>query len=231
MVLEGVHALKHALRFEAAVSLAVSPDPAAAVSLLDALAPDVAPAARQRIQPVDDDTWRTLAPRGVPSPCLALAARPRVDVDEVLARPGPDPVVFLEAPTHAGNIGAAVRVAAAAGAAGVITTGRTDPWSAAAVRGAAGLQLAVATVHSDHLPATERPLVAIDPDGEALVDGLVPDRAVLAFGTERHGLSGNLAARADLRVRIPMRAGVSSLNLATAVAVVLYARRSAAPPE
>ncbi len=45
---------------------------------------------------------------------------------------------------------------------------------------------------------------------------------VLAFGTERGGLSPALLARADRRVRIPMRPGVSSLNLATAVAVVLY---------
>jgi tRNA G18 (ribose-2'-O)-methylase SpoU len=32
-------------------------------------------------------------------------------------------------------------------------------------------------------------------------------------------------ARADRRVRIPMRPGVSSLNLATAAAVLLYAGR------
>ena len=49
-----------------------------------------------------------------------------------------------------------------------------------------------------------------------------PD-AVLAFGSERHGLGAGLLGRADVRVGIPMRPGVSSLNLATAVAVVLYA--------
>ena len=51
----------------------------------------------------------------------------------------------------------------------------------------------------------------------------LPDDAVLAFGSERHGLGAALLARADARVGIPMRPGVSSLNLATAVAVVLYA--------
>jgi TrmH family RNA methyltransferase len=50
---------------------------------------------------------------------------------------------------------------------------------------------------------------------------------VLAFGTERHGLSGELLDRADGRVAIPMREGVSSLNLATSVAVVLFAQRLA----
>ena len=47
-------------------------------------------------------------------------------------------------------------------------------------------------------------------------------RAILAFGTERDGLSDALLAGAEQRVRLPMRAGVSSLNLATAVAAVLY---------
>ena len=49
--------------------------------------------------------------------------------------------------------------------------------------------------------------------------------AILAFGTERHGLTEELLDRADARLGIPMRAGVSSLNLATAVAAVLFAQR------
>ena len=53
----------------------------------------------------------------------------------------------------------------------------------------------------------------------------MPAGAVLAFGSERQGLSDALLARADLRVAIPMQAGISSLNLATAVAVMLYAWR------
>jgi TrmH family RNA methyltransferase len=55
-------------------------------------------------------------------------------------------------------------------------------------------------------------------------DALDP-RAVLAFGTERDGLSDELLQRADARIRIPMREGVSSLNLATSVAAVLFSRR------
>ena len=46
---------------------------------------------------------------------------------------------------------------------------------------------------------------------------------MLAFGTERDGLSDALLARADLQLALPMRPGVSSLNLATAVSGVLFA--------
>jgi len=58
----------------------------------------------------------------------------------------------------------------------------------------------------------------------------LPSRALLAFGGERCGLGPALLAAATLRIAIPMEPGVSSLNLATAVAVVLFeARRRSLP--
>ena len=52
----------------------------------------------------------------------------------------------------------------------------------------------------------------------------LPIGCIVAFGSERTGLSKNLLSRSDRVVSIPMRQGVSSLNLATAVAVVMYQR-------
>lgn len=222
-VLEGVHALKHALRFGATVTTALTPDRDAAVALLRDLAPDVVDAATALLVEVDAETWEALAPRGLPSPALSLATRPQLDPATVL-RDRPDrPVVLLEDPTHLGNVGAVVRVAAAADAAAVLTTGRSDPWHPSALRGGAGLQLAVPTLQVDALPPTDRPVVVLDPGGVPLAPGVVPAGAVLAFGTERGGLSPALRDRAELAVGIPMRGGVSSLNLATSVAVTLYA--------
>ncbi|HEX6754881.1 MAG TPA: TrmH family RNA methyltransferase, partial [Mycobacteriales bacterium] len=70
------------------------------------------------------------------------------------------------------------------------------------------------------------PLVAFDPAGTDLRRVVPPDGAVLAFGSERHGLSGEIRAAASLIVAIPMCPGVSSYNLATSVAMALYAWRS-----
>ena len=56
-----------------------------------------------------------------------------------------------------------------------------------------------------------------------------PLRAVLAFGTERGGLSDDLLARADATVALPMAPGVSSLNLATAVAALLFVLKLRGP--
>ncbi|MFW6192303.1 MAG: TrmH family RNA methyltransferase, partial [Gemmatimonadota bacterium] len=75
------------------------------------------------------------------------------------------------------------------------------------------------------VPDTDRPLVAVDPGGEPLRPGALPARALLVFGSERRGLAPPTVDRADTSVRIPMREGVSSLNLATSVAVVLYVSR------
>jgi TrmH family RNA methyltransferase len=135
--------------------------------------------------------------------------------------------VLLEDPRHLANLGACVRVAAAADAAAVLTTGANDPWHPDAVRGAAGLHYALPVARITQADLGDRPLVAVDPEGEAFDPWRMPSRAVLAFGGERHGLSDRLLAAADSRVRIPMRAGVSSLNLASAVAAVLFAWRMA----
>ena len=44
------------------------------------------------------------------------------------------------------------------------------------------------------------------------------------FGSEAHGLSTELAALADARVRIPMSGSAESLNIAAAAAICLYQR-------
>lgn len=217
--LEGVHALKHALRFGAEIEAVVTPDLGALRRLLAELAPDV----ELPTTPVEVDAgaWRALAGREMPSPALSVARRRAATSTEVLAAPGR--VVVLEDPRHLGNVGAVIRVAAAAAAGGVLVVGAADPWHPTAVRGAAGLQFALHVAREDALPPTDRPVVALDPGGRELRAGTVGTDAVLLFGTERGGLSDALRARATDRVRIPMREGVSSLNLATAVAVTLYA--------
>jgi len=126
-------------------------------------------------------------------------------------------------------MGACVRVAAAADAAAVVTTGDNDPWHPDALRGAAGLHFALPVIGVPRLPDTDRPLVAIPPEGESLRPADLPAGAILAFGTERHGLSGEVFERAEARISIPMREGVSSLNLATSVAIVLFVMRMRPP--
>lgn len=234
-VLEGFHPLKHALRFGADVVEVVCRDAEKLDGLAARLAPDVAARIHELARAVGDDVFAALAALPPSTGVIALAKRARVDVAAILGDARAAPVVLLEDPRDLGNIGACVRVAAAADAAGVLSTGSHDPWSPDALRGAAGLHFAVPVARLPELGALDagaggRTLLALDPDGEPLVPRALPPRAVLAFGSERHGCSDELLARADARVSIPMRAGVSSLNLATSVAAVLFAWRLAAAP-
>jgi RNA methyltransferase, TrmH family len=236
-VLEGFHALKHALRFGADILDVRAADPAALGRLVQRLAPDLADRVSDLVRAVDPGTFGQLSPNPHPTGVIALARRPATDPRAILDAPGTGLVVLLDRPTHHGNMGAVIRVAAAAGAAAVLTTGPHDPWHPAAIRGGAGLQFALPVGRVEALPETDRPIMALDPEGEPLGAEALPARAVLAFGSERGGVSAGLLERAHRRVAIPMRPGVSSLNLATAVAVTLYcdagpeAGAQATPPD
>lgn len=226
-VLEGFHAVKHALRFGATLQVVVGTDADEIDRLAQVLAPDIRERLRDRLQVVADEVFSQLGPRAARIDVMAIARRPAVDVASLISEPKASPVVLLEDPRNLSNLGACVRVAAAADAAGVLTTGRQDPWHPEAVRAAAGLHFALPVAHVEERRFPGRPLVAVDPGGAAFSPSGLPDRAVLAFGAERYGLSQGLLAAADQRIAIPMRPGVSSLNLATAVAAVLFAWRLA----
>ena len=224
-VLEGFHPLKHAIRFGAQIELVVGIDPEELAELGEKYAPDVAPFLNSETKLVSNDVFRQLAPVPPPTGVIGIARRPAASLTEMLGDQNPAPpapVVLLENPRNMLNIGAAIRVAAAAGAAGLITTGNQDPWHPAALIASAGLHYALPVARAQSLPMSKRPLVVIDPEGETLRPGSIPANAVLAFGAERKGVTQGLIASADRCVSIPMSDGISSLNLATAVAVVLY---------
>ncbi|MEF9905039.1 TrmH family RNA methyltransferase [Streptomyces sp. P9-A2] len=224
VLLDGFHALKHAVRFGAEVEVAVTADRAAALALADELAPDVREALAALLAEVPYETYASLVPRPHPTAVAALAVRPsRAGNLAGLARtPRTAPVVVLDQPRNLGNAGAVIRLAAGFGATGVVTTGTLDPWHPTVVRGGAGLHFATAVerLSVDELPAG--PVFALDPEGEDIRALRLPDDALLAFGSERSGLSPELRARADHLVALPMRPQVSSYNLATSVAMTLY---------
>jgi TrmH family RNA methyltransferase len=219
-VLEGFHSLKHAIRFGAGLEAVVTRDRSALEQLAARLAPDVLAGMRAIAVEVPARLFDQLSPTPPETGVIAIAERPAARALRELRTNAP--VVFLEAPSHSGNIGAVIRVAAGAGATAVITTGANDPWNPGAIRGSAGLHFALPVLHDNDPDLAGRTLLAIDPEGVALERGVIPDNAILAFGSERSGLSRALLDRAAMRFCIPMERGVSSLNLATAVAITLY---------
>jgi len=226
-VLEGLHALKHALRFGADIQAAWTGDRDELFRLAGSLAPDIVERLDDIVEDVTAEVFTALSPRTLETGLIAIARRPSAPLKTALETRCRAPSILLEDPAHLGNVGAVVRVAAAAGASAVFTTGRHDPWDPAALRGSAGLHFALPVIRLETPFDTARPLIAIDPEGDPLRPDDLPIGGLFAFGSERAGLSSSLLERAERRLSLPMRAHVSSLNLATAVSAVLYAWRFA----
>ncbi|MFD6414952.1 TrmH family RNA methyltransferase [Streptomyces sp. NPDC060194] len=250
VLLDGFHAVKHAVRFGAGVPVALAADKPAALALADDLAPDVRAALDALLREVPAEVLRGLVPRVHPTGVAALAVRPSRAANlaalgvagrapDLPGAPGPAgaptaatgtaaraprtaPVVVLDEPRNLGNAGAVIRLAAGFGAAGVVTTGPLDPWHPTVVRGAAGLHFATAVERLDVADLPPGPVFALDAKGEDIRGLTLPDDAVLAFGSERSGLSAALRDRADALVSLPMRPQVSSYNLATSVGMALF---------
>jgi tRNA G18 (ribose-2'-O)-methylase SpoU len=166
----------------------------------------------------------------------ALAAMGRIalpDPQRLLA--GARRVVVLEKVNNHTNIGAVFRCAAALGMDAVLLAPDcADPLYRRSVRVSMGTVFAVPYAKLEPWPAAldsfaahgyRRMALTPAPDAvdlRSLV--LAPEeKAALFLGSEGDGLSPRAMAACDLRVRIPMAAGVDSLNVAAAAAVACYA--------
>jgi TrmH family RNA methyltransferase len=135
----------------------------------------------------------------------------------------------LEEMRDPGNLGAIIRTADAAGAAGIILAGPCcDPYAPDCVRATMGSIFAMPLVRRDtqdfldllrqwpgesvgtHLKASESYRRAYKPP------------ILLVMGSEGKGLSPEAANACSTLVRIPMKGGAESLNVAAAAALMLF---------
>jgi len=220
-VIEGVQAIKHAVRFKAAIKEVLTCDIKFLENLLDELAPDVKTEILSQAKEVSEETFQKLSPQPPRTKAIALADRRIYKLTEL---EDAKPIVFLEDPRDLENIGAVIRVAAAADAAAVCVSGPADIWHPAIIRGGAGLHYAlpVLNITTEEVLALPRPKLALDPTGSEYFATSSASNTIYIFGTERHGISPTLLKKTDGILRLTMKQGVSSLNLATSVAATLY---------
>lgn len=165
----------------------------------------------------------------------AMHRPPPVPLAELLA--GACRVALLEDIVDHTNVGAIFRSAAALGVDAVLVSPRCgDPLYRRSVRVSMGTVfqvpwarlddwqagLAVLRGHGFTLAAMELTADAVDLDELA---ARRPERLALVLGTEGAGMSDGTLAAVDLAVKIPMRAGVDSLNVAAASAVAFWELR------
>ena len=182
-----------------------------------------------RPQLVSRKVLERIADTQTPQHLLAIARRRDVPAASILGREGP--VLFLFGVQDPRNLGAIVRVAEAAGAAGIVAApGSADFYHPRAVRGSAGsvLRIPVSGKVSFEPFAAEAKAAgravcgAVPEGGEDPFLKAVPAASVLVIGGEGPGLPAGAYRYLDRRLTIPMRPPVDSLNAAVAAALLLY---------
>jgi TrmH family RNA methyltransferase len=185
----------------------------------------------ESVRLVSEDVLESVSDTKTPQGLAAVARRPLTGRDVVERAAGVPLVVVMHRANNPSNAGAMLRVAEAAGATAVIVTrGSTDPLSAKALRGSMGsafrLPLWTGATFEEALAwCASRGIRTVSTAAWASaahteLDWTTP-RAVVV-GPEAGGLTDTEARAAEDCVRIPMRAPVESLNVATALAVILY---------
>ncbi len=186
---------------------------------------------------VSGEVLDSLSPREHSQGLLAVAAIPAPSLEALAPQTHPW-VVAIDAPQNPGNIGTVLRTMDAVGArALVLLDGGADPYHPAAVRASMGALFWLPVVptsweafaawaqrHGYHLYGSSA-------HGDtAYTDIGYTKPAALLLGNERHGLSAAQQAACEAIVSLPMEGHGTSLNLAVAAGVLLYAMKAHLTP-
>ena len=178
---------------------------------------------------VDRRKLNDMSPTGAHQGIMAaVAAHDYATVDDMLnaaQEKGEAPLlVICDELSDPHNLGAIIRTAECAGAHGVIIPRRRSVGLTAVVgKASAGALEYMPVARVANLVATIRDLKArgIWVFGTA-ADGDLRGPAAIVIGNEGSGMSRLVAESCDLKVSIPLKGHISSLNASTAAAVLLY---------
>lgn len=171
-----------------------------------------------------DAVFRSIAVTEAPAGIAAEIALP----DMLPALKTSTGCIFLEGIQDAGNVGAILRSAAAFGIRdAVLGQGCADAWSPKVLRAAMGAHFSMRIAESADLAVDigrfgGTVVCTVPRGGVAISDADLSGRIGWLFGTEGQGVSDALAARAALKVTIPMPGSAESLNVAAAAAICFY---------
>ncbi|MCX6551894.1 MAG: RNA methyltransferase [Acidobacteria bacterium] len=229
ILLEGAHLIADALQARVPVSSALMSASALQTAEGAAMASRLA-AAGADVYGVTEAVIESASPVRTPSGVVAIAHW-RLSAVEGLYLGASPLVVAVEALQDPGNLGAIIRAADAAGATGVIVTqGSADPLGWKALRGSMGsafrIPVAIARDASTVCQSARRHglrTIATSPaSGTDLFDVNLRGPLLVLLGGEGAGLSEEVLAAADERLRIPMRPPIESLNVSVATGIILF---------
>jgi len=165
----------------------------------------------------------TETPQGV----LAVVSMKPSTLEEVGVK---GPLVVLDGIQDPGNLGTIIRTSDAADAGAVVLLqGTCDAFGPKALRASSGSIFNIRIVYAQRKTiAAElkkmgiRIVVTALDASTSIFDADLTGQLALVLGHETRGISPELREAADIEVRIPIRGGAESLNVAASAAVALY---------
>lgn len=163
---------------------------------------------------------------------LAACSRPAVQAADSVLRNSEGCVVVLPHTTDAENMGSIIRSALAFGIQAVFTGRKCcDPFSRKAIRCSMGAVFRLPVVNLEDEAEFARLLRAqgyqltgavLSPRAQSLTDFPFPDKTALIIGNEDYGLTAAWETCCNAFIKIPITAGVDSLNAGVAAGIVFY---------
>ncbi|WP_163194419.1 TrmH family RNA methyltransferase [Clostridium thermarum] len=138
--------------------------------------------------------------------------------------------VLVDKVQDPGNLGTIIRTAHAASAKGIIyTAGTVDPYNEKTLRSTMGSIFYVPIIEDKNLQMVASmkevgyKVVASSLDAEEnFFARTYGEKVIIAVGNEGKGISEEVYALADIRVKIPMPGGAESLNASVAASIMIY---------
>jgi TrmH family RNA methyltransferase len=162
---------------------------------------------------------------------IAVVRMPGYGTELIDGLSAEDNVLVLDRIQDPGNMGTLIRTAAAAGYKAVIAiSGTVDVYSPKVLRATAGMIFEMPVIYiagpdelRDILRRNRKRAVVTAVDrGIPYYDADLSKGVALIIGNEGRGVSDAIMDMADIRVTIPMKGNVESLNAAVAAAVLMY---------
>jgi TrmH family RNA methyltransferase len=177
---------------------------------------------------VSEKVLKKLTGTETPQGILAIVSIKKPTISDIDVEKGP--VALLDGVQDPGNVGTIVRTADASGASAVVVLqGTADPFSQKALRASSGSIFSIKIVQAQRKTVAEElknmglRMVATTLDADtSIFEADLSGPLALVFGNETKGVSAELRKAADLPVKIPVRGGAESLNVASSAAVALY---------
>ena len=179
---------------------------------------------------ISENVCKHLSDTKTPQGVIAVVRRTEPSIEELLHKEKNPCFFLLENLQDPGNLGTIVRTAEGAGVTGIIMNRETvDIYNPKVIRSTMGAIFRVPFVIADSLPEV---IFQLKQNGVSVYAGHLKgdvfykqdyrDGSAFLIGNEGNGLTDEITALADHKIKIPMKGKVESLNAAVSATILMY---------